>query len=157
MNEFPKNSSAHVGHEPLFTRDPLGAAPSVSAPAGATVSTLIKQLASDVSVLLSSEVALAKAELREAATEAQAGIAGMAGGAALANAGLITLVLGLVLLLATQITVWLSAFIVGGVVLVVGVMMLKAGQAKIKPKPFTPNRTVNAMKIDSETATRKVS
>lgn len=124
---------------------------------GETVSTLIKQLASDVSVLLSSEVALAKAELREAATEAQAGIAGMAGGAALANAGLITLVLGLVLLLATQIAVWLSAFIVGGVVLVVGVMMLKAGQAKIKPKPFTPNRTVNAMKIDSETATRKVS
>lgn len=157
MTEFPKNPSAHVGQEPLASKDSRDTAPHVSGTAGESVPALVKQLASDVSLLLSSEVALAKAELREAASEAKAGVAGLAGGAALANAGLLMLVLGLVLLLATQIAAWLSAFIVGGIVLIVGLIMLKAGQAKIKPTSFTPDRTVNAMKADAEAAKRKVS
>lgn len=153
----PKNPSAHVGQEPLPTKEPRDSAPYVSSAHGESVPALIKQLASDVSLLLSSEVELAKAELREAAIEAKAGVAGMAGGAALANAGLLTLVLGLVLLLATQIAAWLSALIVGAIVLVIGVIMLKAGQAKVKPGSFTPDRTINAMKADAEAAKRKVS
>jgi len=157
MTEFPKNPSSHVGQESFTTKEPRDTASHAGDPAGGSVPALIKQLASDVSALLSSEVALAKAELRESAAEAKAGVTGMAGGAVLANAGVLMLVLGLVFLLATQIAAWLSAFIVGGIVLIVGVIMLKAGQAKIKPKSFAPDRTMNAMKADSEAAKRKVS
>lgn len=133
------------------------ATPYAGTPASESVPTLIKQLANDVSALLSSEVALAKAEMREAAAEAKAGVTGLVGGAALVNAGLLMLVLGCVFLLATQISAWLSAFIVGAIVLVVGIIMLKAGQAKIKPSAFAPDRTINAVRKDSETAKRKVS
>ena len=92
--------------------------------------------------LFRAEVALAKAELREATLEARLGISSLIGGLALAGAGLLTLVLGLVLLLATQIAAWLAALMVGIVVLAIGVAMINAAQAKIKPGVFAPGEPV---------------
>ncbi|BBI59823.1 hypothetical protein HSBAA_11290 [Vreelandella sulfidaeris] len=49
-------------------------------------------------------------------------------------------------------TPWLSALIVGGVVTVIGIVMLKAGQKKLQARNLMPNRTMHSLQSDKATA-----
>ena len=118
---------------------------------------LLRTLASDVSTLLTKEVALAKAEVRAAAAQTKAGVASMAGGAALTFAGVIILLLAPMYGLALVMPLWLSALIVGGIALGIGVAMLKAGQSKVEPEAFVPHRTAENLKKDAQHVKRSAS
>lgn len=111
---------------------------------------LVRGLASDLATLFSKEISLAKAELREAAVEAKAGVVSLATGAALAFAGLLITLMSAVYGLALVVDLWLAALIVGVAALLIGFMMIKAGQSKMNPASFTPERTVESLRKDTE-------
>lgn len=118
---------------------------------GESIPGLVRGLASDLATLFSKEISLAKAEMREAAVEAKAGIFSIATGAGLAFAGLVILLMSAVYGLALIVDLWLAALIVGAVTLLIGFMMIKAGQSKMNPASFTPERTVESLRKDTET------
>lgn len=102
--------------------------------------------------LVRQEVALAKAELSEKASQAGAGVAMLAAGALVAFAGLIVL-LGAATFALVEFALmapWLAATIVGGVVLVLGIVLLVVGRGRLKPANLTPSRTARSLKRDSE-------
>lgn len=115
---------------------------------------LLKQVAEDLPTLLSKEIALAKAELREAADQVKAGLGGLAGGAGLMLAGLFFILLSAVYALGLVVPAWAAALIVGVTVLVVGYAMVKAGQKKVEPKAFVPERTIDSVEKDKDMTKR---
>lgn len=122
-----------------------------------SIAELIKQLADDLSTLLSKEVALAKAEVREAANTAKKGAGSLIGGIVLMLCGVLYLLLAAVFALSLVMDTWLAALIVGAVVLIVGIIMFKAGQKKMEPHAFVPDRTVDSLRKDQNMAKRSVS
>jgi hypothetical protein len=121
-----------------------------------SIADLIRSLATDLSTLFSKELSLAKAEIREAAQDAQKGVTGMAAGAALAFAGLIFVLLAITFALGNEIPLWAASLIVGGVALLVGYAMLRAARNKIQPSAFVPERAAQSVKKDTQTAKRAI-
>ena len=116
----------------------------------------IRGLTHDVTTLFSQEMALARSELREAVAGVKAGIGSITIGAGLASSGLLILLLSAVYGLGTVIALWLSALIVGAVALIIGIVAMKAGQKKIEPSAFRPNRTIESMHKDKEVAEERI-
>ncbi len=117
---------------------------------------LVRDLASDLSTLFSKELSLAKAEVRQAASDAQKSISAVAFGAGLAFGGMLFVLLAIMFGLASQLSLWLSALIVGVVALIIGYAMVKAAQSKLKPAAFVPERTAESVRKDTEAAKRAV-
>jgi uncharacterized membrane protein YgdD (TMEM256/DUF423 family) len=115
--------------------------------------TLMSDLARDVSTLVSDEAQLAKAEMSEKTGQLATGIGAIATAGAVLMSGFLVLlaaaVFGLNNLLPPQLTPWLSALIVGGIVVVIGFIMLAAGRAKLKAKNLMPEHTIASFQKDS--------
>jgi uncharacterized membrane protein YqjE len=122
-----------------------------------TVLGLIRQLAHEVPALVTKELALAKAEIRETLETTKAGVAAVSGGAIVMLAGLIFVLLAAVYALAVFMQPWLAALIVGVVALIVGYMMVQAGKKQFEASNLTPERTVNSLQKDKDAIQRKVS
>lgn len=118
---------------------------------------LIRQLAHEVPALLSKELALAKAEIKQTVETAKAGIAAVGVGAIVMLAGLIIVLLSAVYALATIMQPWLAALIVGVVAMVVGFIMIQSGKKQFDASNLTPERTVNSLQKDKDAIRRKVS
>lgn len=118
---------------------------------------LVGQLVHEVPVLISKEIALAKAELRESLHTAQAGGKAIAGGIMLMLAGLVILLFAVVQILAWWIASWLAALIVGIVAMAGAMMMLKAGNRQLRLTSLTPERTAEALNKDKDVIQRKAS
>jgi hypothetical protein len=52
---------------------------------------------------------------------------------------------------------WLAALIVGGVVVIIGLVMVKSGSSKLQPSSFSPDRTAESMRKDKEMVARQTS
>jgi len=115
---------------------------------------LIRNLATDLSSLLGKEIALAKSELRESASEVKTSIASLAMGGAIAMAGVVILLLSAVYGLSNIVDPWLAALIVGLGALLVGYMMVRAAKEKMSASSLVPGRTVDSMKKDKDTLMR---
>lgn len=61
-------------------------------------------------------------------------------------------VFGLNIVLPAATTPWLSALIVGGVVMLVGLIMLQAGRNKLKQESLMPSRTIASLRRDRAVA-----
>ena len=118
---------------------------------------LIRQLAGDVSTLTSKEMALAKAEFREAANDAKKGVGGIATGGGVAFAGLLFLLLSATYGLAEVVPPWAAALIVGAVVLVIGLVMVSGGKKKLEADSFVPKRTIDSVQKDTAAVKRAAS
>ena len=119
-----------------------------------SLGTLIGDLAQETTALLRKEVELAKSEMSEKIDKATAGATSMAAGAAVLYAGFLVflafLVAGLNAILDYWYpTQWLAPLIVSIVVLVVGYVMLKAGQKKMDKDALTPRRTLRSLQRDA--------
>lgn len=122
-----------------------------------SIAELIRQLANDISTLTSKEMSLAKAEFREAANAAKAGVGGMAGGAGIALAGALFIMLSITYGLAEVMPPWAAALTVGVVAVIIGVIMMNAGKKKVEPEAFVPERTIDSVRKDKEAAKRAAS
>lgn len=123
---------------------------------GESVPGLFKKLATDVSTLFSQEISLAKAEMTSAVSDVRSGIASMAAGGGVLYAGILFLLGGVMMLLTEWVSLTAAAFIVGGVVTVIGAIMLTAGKKKMDADAMKPNRTMDSIRKDAEFARRKV-
>ena len=117
---------------------------------------LFSRLSEDASRLVQDEIALAKLELRESLDVAkreavQLGIALVMAG--LAGLALTTaLVVGLGVLLGNY---WLSALIVGVVLMAIGALLARRAAATLRDQGITPQTTLDTLKGDADWAKRE--
>ena len=113
---------------------------------------LFAELAQETSTLVHQEVELAKTEMTQKVTRLgkDAGVIGAGG--AIAYAGFLALIAALILGLGQFIPVWLSALIVGLVVVVIGYMLIQQGLSALKRVDITPRETIGSLKEDREWA-----
>lgn len=117
---------------------------------------LFADLTNDFSLLLRKEIQLARVETMEKVNQATRSIVSMVAGGLVAYAGFIGLVIAGIVGLALFIPLWLSALIVGVVLVVVGVILIQSGRSSIQELSVVPERTVESLKEDAEFVKEKV-
>lgn len=118
-----------------------------------TTGKLITSLARDAGQLLRQEVELARAELGEKVDQVRKASGEVAGGAAIAHAGLLFLLLAAFLGLDLVVQEpWLSALIVGGVVTLIGLALLAAARRNLKATSLKLEKSARSLEEDAELA-----
>jgi xanthine/uracil permease len=117
-----------------------------------SIGALFSDLARETSLLLRQEVALAKAEIAEKASQAGMGVGMLAAGGFVAFAGLLYLLAAAMLALGKVVDLWLAALIVGVVVMAIGGILAYVGMNKFKSDNLVPRRTIRTLKDDTEWA-----
>ena len=118
---------------------------------------LFSDLSRETTTLVRQEVQLAKAELTQSATEAARGIGMLVAGGAIAYAGLLFLLLAIVFgLIEAGWDAWLSALVVGVVVVAIGAILVLRARESLKPANLAPRRTVETLKEDQEWAKEQI-
>lgn len=122
----------------------------------ASMGRLFRDLADDLSELTRKEIQLAQTETMEKVSHASKAVASMAVGGFIAYAGLLVLMAAAVLGLATFMPYWLSAVVVGGVAVIVGLIMLQSGRSALKNTNITPEKTVDSLKENAAWVKEKI-
>jgi Putative Actinobacterial Holin-X, holin superfamily III len=122
---------------------------------GVPVGELVERLSTQLSTLVRDEMELAAAELRRKGSQAGVG-AGLSGAAAVvAWFGAGALVAAAILGLATVLPAWLSALIIGLLLLAVAAVLAVTGAGRIKQAvPPVPEQAISGAKADVETVKR---
>ena len=114
-----------------------------------SLGTIIKDLTADLSMLLRSEIALLKLELKEAAAKLGGGAAMMAAAVFLGLIGLaflfVTITLGMV---AAGLPPWLSSLIVTVVLFAAAGLLVVLGKKKLAGVNFVPTESIEHIKSD---------
>jgi hypothetical protein len=113
---------------------------------------LFAELARETSTLVRQEVALARTEMTQKATQVGRDVGVIGVGGAIAYAGLLAIVAAVILGLGQFIPLWLSALIVGLVVAGVGYVLIQRGLSALKRANLTPQETIATLKEDAEWA-----
>ena len=102
----------------------------------------LERVATLTSTLVRQEIALAQAEIGEAASAAAMGLALLATAALLGITGLVLLIVTVVLGLATAVPAWLAALLVGIAVLLIGQgSRCTAGRCCVESRPSRRRRS----------------
>ncbi len=118
---------------------------------------LFSDLSRETTTLVRQEVQLAKAELTQSATEAARGVGMLAAGGAVAYAGLLFLLLAIVFgLIEAGWDAWLSALVVGLVVVAIGAVLVLRARESLKPANLAPQKTVETLKEDAAWAKEQI-
>jgi MFS family permease len=113
---------------------------------------LFSELAQETSTLVRQEVNLAKVEMSDKASRAGKHIGVLAAGGAVAYAGLLAILAGVIVLLDNAIPLWASAFLVGVVVAIVGYLLVRRALDALKREDFAPRKTMDTLKEDQQWA-----
>ncbi len=113
---------------------------------------LFSELAQETSTLVRQEVTLAKTEMSQKATRVGKDIGFLAAGGAVAYAGLLAILAGIIVLLGQVIPMWLSALLVGLVVAGVGYFLVRKGLDALKQEDLAPRQTIETLKEDGQWA-----
>ena len=112
--------------------------------------TLLVETLRSFAKLMQTELDLAKAEIANNISRAGVGIAMMAVAAILALTGLNVLAGALVAYIATAgLSAGTSALIVGGGVLLIAVVLVLVGKARLSPSALEPTHTLNNLQRDA--------
>lgn len=122
----------------------------------ASMGRLFRDLADDLSELTRKEIQLAQTETMEKVSHASKAVVSMAAGGFLAYAGLLVLMAAAVMALATFMPYWLSAVVVGGLAVIIGVIMLQSGRSALKNTSITPEKTVDSLKENAAWVKEKI-
>ena len=118
---------------------------------------LFSDLSRETTTLVRQEVQLAKAELTQSATDAARGIGMLVAGGAVAYAGLFFLLLAVVFgLIEVGWEPWLSALVVGLVVVAIGAVLVLRARESLKPANLAPQKTVETLKEDAAWAKEQI-
>ncbi|HMQ33170.1 MAG TPA: phage holin family protein [Chloroflexaceae bacterium] len=113
---------------------------------------LFSRLASDTSTLVRKEVDLARTEMVQKATAAGRDVGMLGAGGAIAYAGFLALLAAVIIGLGYLIPVWLSALIVGLLVVGVGALLIQRGLSALKRLNPVPEQTIETLKEDVQWA-----
>lgn len=119
--------------------------PAAAATQDKTIGQLVVDIKTDVTDLVKSEVALAKAELADDAKAAGKGAGMFAGAALFGFFALMLLLIGASLTLALLLPTWASFLVVGVLLLVIAGVLALVGKSKIS-KVKAPERTIATSK-----------
>lgn len=117
---------------------------------------LFSGLTSDLSSLIRKEIQLARTETTEKISAATRSIVMMAAGGLIAYAGFIALLAAAAIALGGLMPYWLSALLVGIVVLIVGGILIQSGRSALSNLEVTPEKTVETMKENTEMVKEKL-
>ena len=119
-----------------------------------SIGELFAELAQESATLVRQEVQLAKTEMSQKASRVGKDVGFLAVGGAVAYAGLLAIVAGLIFLLGDLdfLPLWLAAFVVGIVVAAVGYFLVKKGLDALKQENLAPQETIQTLKEDKEWA-----
>lgn len=136
--------------------DGSGPGDRTSTNAGGSLGDTVTGIIQDIQNIVRGEVQLAKTEIKEDAGKLGKAI-GMVGAAAfLALVGFIFLMLGVTYLLNKSLEMWISAGIVGLVLLIIGAILGVAGKNKIQEANMVPDKTIDSLKEDKEWASHQI-
>lgn len=114
---------------------------------------LFADLSRQTTTLIRQEIELAKTEMTGKASRLAKDAASLGAGAAVAYAGFLAIVYGVIVLLATLLgNLWLSALIVGAILAGVGFFLIQNGRQALQREDLTPRRTIESLKEDAEWA-----
>jgi len=114
---------------------------------------MISSVTHEVTALIRDEVELAKAEMREKVSQVTTSVTSMAVAGGVLLCGFLVLLAAAVFGLDTFLeTPWLSALIVGVVVVVIGFIMLQSAKKKLKAANLSPDRTMASLRKDKDMA-----
>jgi uncharacterized membrane protein len=117
---------------------------------------LFSSLTEDMSTLIRQEVDLARTETMEKVSSATRSVVSMVAGGMIAYAGLIGVMIAVIVGLSRFMPLWLSALIVGVVVIVIGAIMIMSGRSSLQKMTVVPEQTVESMKENTEWAKEQV-
>jgi tetrahydromethanopterin S-methyltransferase subunit G len=113
---------------------------------------LFSELSQETTTLIRQEVNLAKTEMSQKASRVGKDVGFMAAGGAVAYAGLLAIIAGVIALLGLVIPLWLSALLVGLVVAGLGYFLVRRGLDALKQEDLAPRETIQTLKEDKEWA-----
>jgi len=116
--------------------------------AGRPVAALLSDLAGETSTLVRQEIALFKAELSGKLTRIGVGTGALAVGGVIAFSGWLALLAAAILGLSHVLAPWLSALIIGVVVIALGAGLALFGKSRLKADALLPRRTLNSLRED---------
>jgi uncharacterized membrane protein YqjE len=120
-----------------------------------SVPEVLQDIIGNVQEILRSEVQLAKTELKEEAAEAAAPIMTMGAGFLLAAYAVGLLLLAAVFGLATIMTTWSAALLVGAVVAIIAVLLINSGLGGLKRINVKPERLISSLQENMRWAKRQ--
>ncbi len=115
---------------------------------GRPVAALLSDLAGETSTLVRQEIGLFKAELSEKLGRTGVGAGALAAGAVIAFSGWLALVAAAILGLSHVLAPWLSAVIIGILVIALGAGLALFGKSRLKADALVPRRTLNSLRED---------
>jgi predicted phage tail protein len=122
--------------------------------------TVFSDMTRDMVDLVRQEIALARAEVSQKISTAQAALTSVAIGAAIALAGLFIILQAVVnavaMMLPPNLAPWLAPLLVGAVIAIIGYAMIKGGSSKLQAENMVPQRTVDSLRRDKAVAEEKV-
>jgi len=121
-----------------------------------TLGALFTSLTDDLTTLVRKEIDLARTETTEKVTRASRSVVMMVAGGMVAYTGLIALVIAIIVALSRLMPLWLSALIVGIVVIVIGAILIASGRSSLAQMTVVPEKTVETMKDNTEWAKEQV-
>jgi len=118
---------------------------------------LFGDLARDMGTLVNQEITLARTELTEKASRVAKDVAMLAAGGLVAYAGLLAIIAAIIFLMADRgVPLWVSALIVGAIVVGIGVLLVQRGIAALRNQDLTPRQTIESIKEDTRWAKEQV-
>jgi len=121
-----------------------------------SLTTLLRDLISDLSELIRQELRLAQAETVEKIGRAQTSVVCIAAGLLSAFCGVLILLQAAVIGLAEVMPAWAASLSVGAAMTICAVVLMKMGQSGLSPANFVPERTLDALRRDKELVMEKV-
>lgn len=119
---------------------------------------LFSELSQQTEELVRQEMALAKAELSQKATQVGKDVGFLAAGGAVLYAGLLALIAAVIIGIAQAgLTWWVSALIVGIVVAGIGAFLVWKGIDDLRKGSMAPKQTLETLKEDQQWAKEQIS
>jgi len=113
---------------------------------GRSVPEVLQDIVGNIEEIIRSEFRLAKAEVKEEASQAAPPLKMMIAGAGIGFYALGFLIFTLVMGLATMVPTWLAALIVGAVLGLIALVLISTASKRLKQANKVPERTIEIMK-----------
>jgi len=123
---------------------------------GRSVPEVLQDIVGNIEEIIRSEFRLAKAEIREEATQAAPPLKMIVVGAAIGFYALGFLIFTLVMGLATMMATWLAALIVGAVLGLIALALMATASKRLKHVNAVPERTIETMKENVQWAKNQI-
>ena len=121
-----------------------------------SLTTLLRDLISDLSELIRQELRLAQAEAAEKVSRAQHGVIAIAAGLLSAFCAILILLQALVIGLAEIMPAWAASLCVGGSMALGAFILFRLGQSGLSPANLIPERTLESVRRDKDLVMEKV-